>query len=154
MSQDLIARVTALVHASHEDVWQALVSPKAIKQYMFGADVTSDWREGRPITWQGEWQGKPYQDKGVILQVQPRKLLQYSHFSPLSGLRDEPANYHTVTIELTPEPEGTQVALTQDHNATAEERAHSEKNWSAMLTALEQYLEEHRHAPPRQVSPQ
>jgi hypothetical protein len=43
---------------------------------------------------------KAYEDKGKILRFEPRKSLQYSHFSPLSGLHDNPENYHIVTIDL------------------------------------------------------
>lgn len=153
MNPDLVVRVTTVIHASAAEVWQALVSPKAIKEYMFGAEVVSDWHEGSSITWQGEWQGKPYQDKGLLLQLRPRKLLQYSHYSPRSGLPDVQRHYHTVTIELTPEQSGTHVALTQDHNATEEERASSEKNWVAMLVSLKKYVEGHPLPMPERVLP-
>jgi hypothetical protein len=36
---------------------------------------------------------------------------------------------------------GTDVSLTQDNNATDEERAHSEQNWLMMLAALKKYVE-------------
>ena len=141
MSHDLIARASLTVDAPRAKVWDALVSPKAIKQYMFGATVVSDWRPGSPIVWKGEWQGKPYEDKGTILEVEPGKSLRYSHFSPLSGLPDEPKNYHTVTIELSGEGDQTRVALAQDNNPTDEARVHSEKNWGMMLAALKKFLE-------------
>ena len=141
MSHDLIARASLTVDAPRAKVWDALVSPKAIKQYMFGATVVSDWREGSPIVWKGEWQGKPYEDKGRILEVEPGRILRYSHFSPLSGLPDESKNYHTVTIELSGEGDKTSVALAQDNNPTDEARVHSEKNWRMMLAALKKFLE-------------
>lgn len=141
MSDDLIARASLTVDAPRAKVWDALVSPKAIKQYMFGATVVSDWRPGSPIVWKGEWQGKPYEDKGTILEVEPGRSLRYSHFSPLSGLPDEPKNYHTVTIELSGEGDNTRVALAQDNNPTDEARVHSEKNWGMMLAALKKFLE-------------
>jgi uncharacterized protein YndB with AHSA1/START domain len=141
MPTNLIARASITINASRAQVWNALVSPEAIKQYMFGADVITDWREGSPIVWKGEWQGKPYEDKGMILQFKPEKTLKYSHFSPLSGLPDVPENYRTVTIHLSSLGELTHVSLSQDHNATEEERAHSEKNWDMMLIALKNYLE-------------
>ena len=49
-----------------------LTSPEAISRFMFGAKVDTDWEEGSPITWTGEYEGKPYQDKGEILEVVPR----------------------------------------------------------------------------------
>src|SRR3712207_3761127 len=98
MDENLIAKASVTINASSEKVWDALVNPEAIKQYMFGTNVVSGWREGSPIIWRGEWQGKPYEDKGVILRFKPGRGLQYSHFSPLSGLPDKPESYHTVTI--------------------------------------------------------
>jgi uncharacterized protein YndB with AHSA1/START domain len=141
MRKNLIARVRVDINAPRTKVWDALVDPGAIKRYMFGTDVVSDWKEGGPIVWKGEWRGKTYEDKGVILRLDPGRTLQYSHFSPLSGLPDTPENYHTVTVELSETVGGTDVSLTQDNNATDEERAHSEQNWLMMLAALKKYVE-------------
>jgi uncharacterized protein YndB with AHSA1/START domain len=140
-SQNLVARAATTINAPKGDVWTALVTPAAIKHYMFGSDVFSEWKEGGPIRWKGEWQGKPYEDKGVILQLKRGRTLQYSHFSPLSGRPDKPENYHTVTIELSEAGSGTKVELTQDNNSTEDARAHSEKNWKTMLSGLKQYVE-------------
>lgn len=142
MDKDLIARASVTINIASAKVWDALVKPEAIKQYMFGTTVVTDWREGSPIAWKGEWEGKPYEDKGVILQFKPGRSLQYSHFSPLSGLPDKQENYHTVTIELSREGDQTRVSLAQDNNSTAQAREHSEKTWKIMLDALKKYLEQ------------
>jgi uncharacterized protein YndB with AHSA1/START domain len=63
MSANLIAKAAITINAPASRVWQALVTPEAIKHYMFGTNVVSDWHEGSPIYWRGEWQGKPYEDK-------------------------------------------------------------------------------------------
>jgi uncharacterized protein YndB with AHSA1/START domain len=141
MSKDLIARASVIINADRDKVWDALVNPKAIKQYMFGADVVTDWREQGPIVWKGEYQSKPYEDKGVILKFEPGHMLQYSHFSPMSGLPDKPENYHTVTIEVSGGGNKTQASLSQDHNATEKERDESQKNWTAMLDGMKKYVE-------------
>ncbi len=142
MDKKLIARASITINAKAAMVWQALVNPEDIRQYMFGTTVVSDWHEGSPIIWKGEWQGKPYQDKGTILQLKPQRIIQYSHFSPLSGAADVPENYHTVTVELSGEGSQTHVSLAQDNNASEEERLHSQQNWESMLAALKKYLEE------------
>jgi uncharacterized protein YndB with AHSA1/START domain len=142
MNKNLIAKASVIIKAPSAKVWNALVNPEAIKQYMFGTNVTSDWREGTPITWKGEWKGNPYEDKGTILQVKPERTLQYTHFSPLSGLPDSPENYHTVTVELSREGPETRLSLAQDNNPTEEAREHNEKNWHMMLGALKKYLEQ------------
>jgi uncharacterized protein YndB with AHSA1/START domain len=141
MSESLIAKAQVDIAAPLARVWAALVTPAMIREYMFGTNVVSEWKVGAPIVWRGEWQGKPYEDKGQILQLEPEERLQYSHFSPLSGQPDVPENYHTVTVELTPSGTGTRVTLTQDKNASDEEREHAEQNWSMMLDSLKQFVE-------------
>lgn len=140
MKKGYIARSSTTINAPREKVWNALVNPYAIKQYMFGTKVTSDWRPGSSITWKGEWEGMPYEDKGVIVRALPEQELEYTHFSPLTGLPDKPENYHTVTIELAGSDQ-TKVMLSQDNNATEEEKQHSEKNWSQMLAGLKRFAE-------------
>jgi uncharacterized protein YndB with AHSA1/START domain len=140
-TNNLIARASTTIAAPAEKVWDALVNPAAIKQYMFGTTVVTDWREGSPILWKGEWQGKRYEDKGVIQHIQRGRALQYTHFSPLAGQPDRPENYHTVTIQLSPEENGIQVSLTQDNNLTEEARSHSERNWEMMLQGLKRLVE-------------
>ena len=141
MPKDLVARASVSIAAGVARVWEALVSPQLIKQYMFGTTVVSEWREGSPISWKGEWKGKAYEDKGRILKIEPGRLLQYSHYSPLSGLPDTPENHHTVTLELGGGGAQTRVSLSQDNNANEEAREHSEKNWKMMLEGLKKLLE-------------
>ena len=145
MDQDRVAKAAITIQVPREAVWDALVNPEIIQQYMFGARVASDWKIGSPITWSGMWQGRPYEDKGIILQLEPGRKIQYTHFSPLSGLPDVPENYHTVTVELSGTGEQTYVSLAQDHNATEQEQQESEKNWGMMLAALKSTVE-HLHA--------
>lgn len=141
MEKDLIARATIAIDSPRVQVWKALVTPADIRQYMFGTDVASDWKVGSSIVWKGEWQGSLFEDKGVILQSDPERVLQYSHFSPLSGLPDEPDSYHVVTIELSSEGTKTRISLSQDNNSSEQAREHSERNWAMMLTALKEFLE-------------
>jgi len=141
MDKKLVAKASTTIQAPAAKVWEALVTPSIIKQYMFGTNVASDFKKGSPITWKGEWEGKKYQDKGVILDVQPQRKLAYSHFSPLSGLPENPENYHNVTIELVDKGKQTLVSLSQDNNTSEKERDHSQKNWEMMLSGLKKVLE-------------
>ena len=140
--KNLKAEAKTEINATVDKVWDALVNPEIVKKYMFGTTVDSDWKVGSEITWKGEWKGKPYEDKGVILKIEPGKLIQYSHYSPLSGLPDKPENYkNIVTTELSPNGKHTSVSLTQDHNETEKSRDESEKNWQMMLDGLRELLE-------------
>ena len=141
MDKGLVARASITISAPISKTWDALINPESIKQYMFGTTVVTDWREGNAIVWKGEWQGKFYEDKGVILSFEPGQMIQYSHFSPLSGLPDRPENYHTVTVELSSEGNQTRVLLAQDNNPDEQARDHSRDNWAMMLVTLKKFLE-------------
>ncbi len=142
MDKDLVARASITIRAPIAQVWDALVNPATLRRYMFGAEVVSDWKEGSPIAFRGEWEGRRYEDKGAILRLQPERILQYTHFSPLSGLPDSPENYHTVTLEVADKGSHTLLSLSQDNNPSEEARAHSEQNWATMLSSLKRLLEE------------
>jgi hypothetical protein len=69
----IVAHTTTAIEAPITDVWDALVNPGTVKQYMFGTDVISDWKEGSSIVWRGEWQGKPYEDAPPQEHASPRR---------------------------------------------------------------------------------
>ena len=141
ISMNNIAKAETTINTSADKVWYALTDPQTIKKYMFGATVISDWKEGSKIVWKGEWEGKSYEDKGKILCLEPKKKLQYSHYSPLTGLDDVPENYHIVTIDLAEKDDQTIVTLTQDNNESEKAKDRSEKNWKMMLASLKKLLE-------------
>ena len=99
MNNKFTAKATTTIHAPASKVWHALTRPEMIKQYLFDTEVISDWKVGSPIIYRGEWEGKPFEDKGKILKIEPEKLLMSTHWSPLSGVPDTPENYHTVTYD-------------------------------------------------------
>ena len=141
MDKKFIAKATTTINAPVSKVWQALVNPEIIKQYLFNTEVVSDWKVGSPILYKGEWEGKAFEDKGKILEIEHEKTLKSTHWSPLSGVPDRPENYHTVTYTLSNNAGGTEVTITQDNNATEEEKAHSEKNWQTVLDGMKKLLE-------------
>jgi len=138
---NLTARVEITINAPLVKVWEALTSPRLIKEYLFGTDVVTDWKIGSPIIWKGVWQGKAYQDKGKILQVVPNKLLETTYWSGMAGLADIPENYKKVTYELMEIGDNTKLTLTQDNNVTEEDKNHSEQNWKMVLDGLKKLLE-------------
>jgi uncharacterized protein YndB with AHSA1/START domain len=142
VQRKLVAKAATTIEAPSSAVWKALVDPEAIKAYMFGAEVASDWREGSPITWKGEVKGRPFEDRGEVLEVVANRRLRYRHRGPLDGAPRDPDSYHTVTIDLARDHAGTHVVLTQDNNPDERARAHSERNWSAMLEGLKRYVEQ------------
>jgi len=142
MTRGFEAVKSVTIDAPKADVWDALTRPEKVKQYMHGTEMSTDWKEGSPISWKGECKGKPYEDKGQVLEVQPQKRLSYTHWSPMGGSEDKPENYHTVTYELTGEDGKTTLTLRQDNNPTQEEANQmAEKNWGPVLEGLKETAE-------------
>ena len=137
----IILKLSTTINAPIAKVWDAVVNPAQIKKYMFGTDTVSDWKVGSPIKFTGEWEGKPYEDKGTILQIEKEKILKYNYWSNFSGDKDEPANYSNITYEISSQGGGTRFTLTQDNFKTEEARAHSEKNWGMIFEMMKKMLE-------------
>lgn len=137
-----LAEATAEIEAPPHVVWRTLTDPAAIKSFMFGTTVQTDWQPGSTIVWKGEYAGKAYEDSGKILVVEPERRLQHTHFSPLSGRDDVPENHHTVTYTLEPSEGGTLLTLTQDNNASQDAADHSRANWEQMLARVKAIAEE------------
>ena len=136
-----VATARTEVQATPERVWEAMTDPAQVAEYMMGSRVESDYQPGSPITWSGEWEGKPYQDKGEVLQVEPNRLLEVTHYSPLTGADDVPENYHTVRYELAEADGVTVVSLTQDGCADADQAEQFSQNWQGMLEGLKKVAE-------------
>ena len=100
------------INASPETVWEVLTKPEFTRQYMFGCDAISDWKEGSPLIWKGAKDGKVYV-KGSIVKIVPGKLLGFTSFDPNDPThKDIPSNYTTVTYTLTPEDGKTMATVT------------------------------------------
>ncbi|WGX95354.1 SRPBCC domain-containing protein [Nocardioides sp. L-11A] len=128
------------VSASPAQVWRALTEPEQIKSYFFGAEVDTTWEPGSPITWRGEYDGRPYQDKGEVLEVAPEQLLVVTHYSPLSGRPDIPENYHRVAWRL--EDDGDHTDVTVEQSLTGDEdEAPARENWTNVLRQLKEHVE-------------
>jgi uncharacterized protein YndB with AHSA1/START domain len=137
MARGFEAINTVTINASTADVWDALTNSAKVKQYMHGTEMSTDWKEGSSISWKGEWKGKSYEDKGRVLEVEPQRLLRYTHWSPMGGSEDRPENYHTLTFELAGNDGKTILTLTQDNNPTQEEADKMARdNWAPVLEGL------------------
>src|SRR5215211_7361527 len=141
MDKTLVAKASITINAPASRVWEALTNPVLIKQYLFGAEVITDWKEGSRIIYKGTYEGKDYEDKGSVLNAEPNKLLLITHWSPLSGSPDSPENYHKVSYELTGENGGTHLTITQDNNATQEEQEQNSNFWKMVLDGMKKLLE-------------
>ncbi|TMK91924.1 MAG: hypothetical protein E6G43_03080 [Actinobacteria bacterium] len=138
---DLGTTTSVIIRAPIEDVWDALTRPELIKRWFFGVDTETDWQVGGPIVHRGEWQGKPYEDKGTILRFEPPTLLVHSHWSPASGVPDRPEHYQEVSWSLTDRDGATTLTVAETNLPSQEAKAISEESWKAVLDNLKDLLE-------------
>ncbi|MDF2436586.1 MAG: hypothetical protein K0Q95_962 [Bacteroidota bacterium] len=142
MKNQITGRAGIRINSSIDNVWEALTNPELIKKYFFGTTTRTDWKAGSPITFSGEWEGKKYEDKGTILEVQPKEMIKYEYWSSMSGTEDKPENYIPITYEIATENDQTKVMITQENIASEEMKKHSLENWKKVLNNLKELLEQ------------
>jgi uncharacterized protein YndB with AHSA1/START domain len=141
MKSNLIAEASVSIDAGPTEVWNALTTPALIQQYLMGTKVTTNWKEGSPITYEGNYGGKAYKDKGTIKKISPGKVLQTTYWSSAGGKEDKPENYNLVTYTLARKDDKTLVTLTQDNVTSEKEKEHVTKNWTSVLEKLKSVVE-------------
>ncbi len=135
------AKAAITINASADAVWNALTDPQLVKQYMFGTDVTSDWQQGSSVTYRGKWEGKPYEDKGTILEIIPGQKIVMTYYSSMSGEPDAPENYTKITYSLKTEGDKTVLEVITDNNKDEAGAKKSEENWQYILQTIKALLE-------------
>ncbi len=141
MEPKLTLKKSVTISASASKVWEALTDKELIKKYFFGTECITDWKKGSPIIYRGVWEGKPYEDKGNILDIIPGKFILYNYWSNFSGTEDIPENYANISYELIPEKNSTILIITQYGLATQEALEHSEENWGMVMDGLKKLVE-------------
>ena len=141
MAQKFSNKINVTIHAPAMAVWQALIDPAMIKQYFFGVDIIGDWKEGNTIIYQGEWQGKKFQGKGKVLQMEDEKLLRHSYWSNVSGQPDQPEFYHIISYQLEQNGDHTELALTEENLESKEMKEKSAQLWNKIFNNLKKLLE-------------
>lgn len=147
--EKMIVKNTILINADRISVWDALVNPEKTKQYMFGCETVSDWKIGSTLLWQGSYEGKDVVFvKGVIVDIEPNKLLKYTVIDPASSMADIPENYLNVTYELEEQNGQTNLSVTQDGfegAAEGEKRYRDVQNngegWNPILVEIKKLVE-------------
>ena len=129
------------ISSTSQQVWSVLTDPSHIKEYLFGTEAISEWKEGSDLVFQGVYDGYSYKDKGVIIKWQPYQLFQYTYLAQFSGLDDQPENYHLISYSLTEINNGTVLNLKQEniHNEIAQE--HSNSSWDKALAQIKALAE-------------
>ena len=137
-----IAQTSVAISAPVHRIWDALVNPALIKKYFLGVDVETNWTVGSPIRYKGIWEGKPFEDKGIIRELVPEKKIVLDFWSPFSGLPDHPENFQKITYDISRLNGDVGLTITQENIPSEESKAATERNWLVVLNNLKKLLEE------------
>ena len=139
--KNITAKISAVIHAPPEKVWNALTSPDMIRQYLDGVKVISQWETGSSITFRGKQNGVPYVEKGIILRAEPYTLFQYTSWNSLSGTEDLPENYMPVIYQLYEENNVTTLTIALENILNEEAKTKATHNWLTVLKNIKRLLE-------------
>jgi uncharacterized protein YndB with AHSA1/START domain len=134
------AKVQCTIHAPIEKVWDGLTNPEWVKKYFFGTTLVTTWQPNSPIYFRGEWEGKPYEDKGTVLKFEPNKMLVYNYHSSWSDLEDRLENRQIITYRVKSKGNSTILTISQSNIDTLEKKIHSAQNWAGLLKELKKIM--------------
>jgi uncharacterized protein YndB with AHSA1/START domain len=141
MNRKYISNATIEIEAPASRIWNALVTPEIAKEYLFGANIESDWKENSPITFNGEYNGNKYEEKGILMNVKPNIQLQYTHWSSLEGIPDIPENYRIWTFDLSESENQTRLSISEDNISNEKKQKRSNEIWSGVLSTNKKIVE-------------
>jgi uncharacterized protein YndB with AHSA1/START domain len=146
----MIVKNTIEIKAPASEVWDALTNPKKTKVYMFGCETVSDWKPNSHLLWRMMYEGKEFIPvKGIVLAIQPDKLLKYTVIDPNASYPDIPQNYLNVTYELAEQNGQTTLTVTQDgfEGAADGEKRYKDvynngEGWNPILVQIKKLVEQ------------
>lgn len=116
-------------------IWEGLFDPRQAARVWFGSTLETDLRPGGLLKWTGVWEGKSFEDHGIVLACEDAKSLDCLYFSGWAGRDETPETRMRLTIRLEPAGSGTKVRVEQANFADATSRDHSIQGWNAILDA-------------------
>lgn len=139
MSKPRFVYVT-YIRTTAEKLWQALTDPEFNRQYWFGAQQKSDWKQGSP--WQLVFADARVADTGEIIDIDPLRLIVIkwrNEFMP--ELKAE--GYTRVTMAIEPDGEVMKLTITHEAERDGEHKLIDkvQSGWPLILASLKSLLE-------------
>lgn len=136
-----------LIDAPLSAVWEALTRPELMKQWMgepeMGIEISTDWTVGSPILIRG-FHHANFENRGTVLQFEPRAVVRYSHLSSLSRLPDTPESYSVFEFRLEPLADDTSLTVIVTGFPTETIFKHLDFYWRGTIRVLQRFLDETR----------
>ena len=80
-------------------------------------------------------------DVGIIRQLKPPEVFQYSYLSSFSGLEDLPGNYHLITYKIVAKGNVSILELIHENIHHTQAQQHANSNWDVALTKMKEIAE-------------
>jgi uncharacterized protein YndB with AHSA1/START domain len=128
------------IHAPADKVWEVLTSAMSIKEFL-NVTVATSWEKGSAITYQHNYEGETFIDKGVILDIIPQQLLHLAYLPALGNLEDKPDNYQDITVEVTAMDSITTVKITQANIKDGFFGKRAPEIWGEVLRSIKEIAE-------------
>lgn len=122
-------------------VWNALINPNLISQYLPGVEAITDWKPGSEVKYVHSEGDKKVIDKGTILDAVPPHLLRHTYWTPYSGLDDRPENYTIISFSLKETDNKTVLSVEQTNFRNDEWWRNSLTGWDDVLTTIKRIIE-------------
>ena len=142
-ASDKLFSKTIQINAPASRVWEALTIPDIMKKWMAETeiDILTDWKVGSPMIIRGRLHRIKFENRGVVLQFEPEKILQYTHLSSLSRLPDKPESYSVFEFRLAAVKNQTILTLTVSNFPTETIYKHLAFYWNVTLEILKRLIE-------------
>lgn len=144
MVQDKVVTKTISINAPVSRVWEALTNLELVREWQSPEGttyITTTWEVGSPIAFSGVWRRIKLQDKGVVLQFEKERALQYSYWSKLSRLPDIPENYSITGFNLEPHDNSTMLTVSLSHFPLETNYGHTNFYWATALRRIKNLVE-------------
>ena len=133
-----------VISADTATVWKYLTDADLVTSWMSDDAelvITSNWKQGGPIKIQGNLNGDPFVNEGIITRLDPEKLLRYEYQNSISLKHYGVEKHDVVEFRLTPGGSGTNLQLFCETGYTEIEEKHLRLYWGATLNLLKQKVE-------------
>jgi len=141
MQPNITAEISITISAEKKAVWDALINPEMVKQYFFGCHLSTTWEPGTPIVFSGDWNGKLYEDKGIVLAFNHEEMLQFTYKSSHSKMEEVSGNDAVITYRVGGDNGHITVTIIQENIPDTKTRDQAIENWTIVLGKLKKLLE-------------
>jgi uncharacterized protein YndB with AHSA1/START domain len=129
------------INAPVNKVWEALTKPELVKKWQYGSELITDWNVGSTIRFRAEWEGKVFEQCGIILEVVQHKVIRYSLFAPRPDLEDKPENYFMMNYTLTEGENQVTLEIIQEDNRPGARQSEQQGEENPILNGLKLLIE-------------